>query len=230
MLVEDKFLLRFYAIFSVITSIALTFTNDEAPFKLGTVVTVCVLGWNILFICTVPPNSILRKMWEFCALTSAFQIFPDYYLCKLKTLQFPLQYNYENFTGRLGEVPFIFGVMWAIALLPIVYVANRFGNKLSQSTFIGMSLALVVFFICEVIGETLVIWHGTAQVNIKVWNTTTSIPIYVLIAESIMAGAIILLEKNTRYNHLWGGRLVGAITVSFIYTGALSLSWAFIEV
>jgi hypothetical protein len=144
---------------------------------------------------------------------SVFQLVPDWFLADgLGTLRFP-----DTGGIRVGEViPLAMCGMWALPLLVVVLIAR-------DSVARGAVVAFVVFLGTELAAPTAGLWEPAGDVT-----KAAGVALYVLPAEAVLGAATVLAVRVARDQPL-GERLLAAAAVSTIYTGALALSWFFID-
>lgn len=180
--------------------------------QLGVALLLLVIAYNIALplLATQRGYSHWLQRWLFLLPLSVFQVLPDWFLSAgLGTLVFP-----DLGAPRIGSVSAYMAGMWVIPLFWVLLLAR---NLLSAAT-----LAVLIFAAAEWLARPLGLWHAQ-QVHLYM-----GVAPYVLLPEALLGAAC-----YWGYHHaLPRGRasaLVTAAMISTLYTGALALSWLFVE-
>lgn len=201
--------LLLHALYLVIAAPLLLLGSGE---RLGLSLLWLTIAYNLL----VPAWALLRGhsewlwLWLFLVPLSAAQVLPDWTLVEIAgTLHFP-----DHGLYRIGgAVPVCFLGMWTAALFPIVL----FAQASRQPYFVAGALSLALFALWEWAAVPLNIWEPRSA------TTVNGVALYVLLPEVLLGMATLHAYRRLR-NHSWPERLVGALGVPVLYTGALFLS------
>lgn len=161
-------------------------------------------------------------LWGFLLPLSLLQILPDWFLVvRLGTLEFT-----DLGFPRLGDaIPHYMGLLWIIALFPVLYVGDRIAEARSgepgRSVLAYLAVAvgsLVVFGASEaILTTTLPIWHAVGDVA-----TFGPVALYVLPAEVWLGVAAFFAWRRVGRDGV-SVRVLAALAVMLSYLGALWL-------
>lgn len=158
----------------------------------------------------------------YSTMASLFQIFPDWFLAEaLGVLVFP-----EESFFLIGKVPFYMAGMWAIPFF-ILLVSSRMLKEIFPKNPIPLHIlagliGLVIFWISEETLHLIPVWYPQ-QVRL-----ISNSAIYVLPAEFFL-GVYISWSYQISTHWSWFHRFIIAMSVFVFYTGALGVSYLFIE-
>ncbi len=144
---------------------------------------------------------------------SIFQVLPDWFLADgLGTLHFP-----DTGAVRVGGViPLAMAGMWAIPLF-VVYLAAH------GSAARGAVVAFLFFLATELLAPAVDLWGPAGGVR-----EILGVAVYVLPAEAVLGAATVIAVRETAQRS-FGVRILAALAVSTLYTGALALCWFLID-
>jgi hypothetical protein len=152
---------------------------------------------------------------------SLAQIFPDWLLSAgLKTLDFPADGG-----PRLDTINLYMGLLWTIALLPCLWVAERVfdvAGRWTVAAVVAGLTGLVVFSACEILAAYLPLWHAVGV------RTVGPVALYVVPAEVALSIHAWTAWRRARIEAP-SARLAAGLTVSLAYTGSLGVSWLVFE-
>ena len=145
---------------------------------------------------------------------------PDWFLAVgLGTLKFP-----DDGTWKIGGVVNVYMAhLWTIPLLLVVWSGQQ-EHLTAKGLLKAAAAALTIFGTSEHLFHPLTMWHHTEQVK-HVWGNAA---LYVLPAEALL-GAVTLAAWHATASKGIGSKVIGAASVSIFYTGALAISYLFIE-
>ena len=252
------FLLNFHGWFFLSAAVVLAppLLGAAAPYSMGTALCAIVAGWHIAFACLTHATRLeLYRMWRFGAVLSVFQIVPDWFLDRgLGTLHFPADGAYR--VG--GSVSVYMAGMWTIPVVWVLAACHSSdvraaaaadgadggvggGRRKPSSVGTGWQqqhepaaaelvraavAALLIFGAAEEFTLPLQLWHPTRKVERWIGH----VALYVLPAEMLLGAAALWAFRVA------GGagssalrRTIAAAAVSIFYTGALSVSYLFVE-
>jgi hypothetical protein len=244
-----SFVLGFHGVFFVVAAVAcgpsclsLLVASDDKnkPLEsscssLGLVVLCLVVGWNLAFaMLTYKRHPHLFDYWCFLSMASALQVIPDWFLVDvLGTLNFP-----DDGAWKIGgAVSCYMAGMWSIPLLCILCACHDKSRSSSNSRaaeavplpsgtsmYRAAMVSLVIFGGAEHVAFPLHLWHCTETVK----HTIGHAAVYVLPAEAILGPTVLMSYHMVQYCGLLY-KFVGAIVMMLVYTGALAVSFLFIE-
>mmetsp|Transcript_25392 Transcript_25392/g.45988 ORF Transcript_25392/g.45988 Transcript_25392/m.45988 type:complete len:252 (+) Transcript_25392:135-890(+) len=235
---ENAFVLWFHAGFFLIAAVALspcliglvsatTPPGDEFQQEpcsdMGRCISALVVGWNVAFAFSTFRFGFyqLFEYWRFVAMLSVLMVIPDFFLVDgMGTLHFPSDGAWQ--IG--GAVSCYMAGMWSIPLLWILFVCPGSGEPCVQELFRAAGVALAVFGSAEHVLFPLNLWHATEKVHHMIGHTA----IYVMLAEA-MLGSTVLFAYRATQNRGWLSQLVGCTITMLVYTGALAVSFLFVE-
>jgi hypothetical protein len=220
-------LLRFHAVFALAAAIVLgpAFLTTPAYSKTSaTGIIVCAHTFTFPLLAGV--DSELYRMWRFSILCSLFQVLPDWFLVRiLHTLKF------SDCVWMIGgDVPFYMAGMWAI---PLVWILASVPAKLAMPVqqLLAATISLVTFGTAE--------WAlASPESPLQLWSANVrqhvlgSVAVYVLPAEAALGAATLAGYRATSATTGWEGfvaQTLAAASVAVFYTGALCLSYMFLE-
>ena len=252
MLTDAAFLLRFHAWFALIAAATLapcllqpTFPHLKMPpHSYGLAVCFLVLAWHLALALLTTSRPHLCLMWRFVATLSVFMVVPDWFLVRaLGTLEFP-----DNGAWKIGSAVSVYMAgMWSIPLMCLLAcctlanrTANRFVDKANihphscRQQFVAplraAAIALLIFGGAEQLSQPLRLWSATANVK----RTAGHVALYVLPAEALLGAVTLLAYRATGASEVtgwstWMQHVVAAAAVAVMYTGALAVSYLFVE-
>lgn len=143
---------------------------------------------------------------------SVFQVLPDWFLVEgLGTLRF------DQLGGpRIDDaLPLAMAGLWALPLFVVCIVAR-------DRLWAGAAAGLAVFAATEIAAPTVGIWEPVGA------STVLGAAIYVLPAEAALGAATVYAVRVAGKLSL-AQRLLPALAVSILYTGALAISWLLVD-
>lgn len=242
------FLLRFHTGFAAVAALALGPALRREPlYAAGPAVCGLVACWHLgIWAATraatpgrgggVSPRAELRRQWRFVSALSLFQVVPDWFLSSvLRTLRFP-----DDGAWKVGGVVSVYmSGMWAPPLLWVLACCSDGRAAAPAATSpsalaAAAALALFVFGAAEVLLSAgllpLQLWHCTGPPAVEL--DVVGAALYVLPAEAVLGAATLQAYHATAHLEGWGGaarRVLAAAAVATLYTGALSVSYLFVE-
>lgn len=149
-------------------------------------------------------------LWLFLLPLSVAQVVPDWVLVDVtRTLVFP-----DHGLPRIGgAVPVVFVGLWVMALFPILLVAQ----STRHPYLVAAVISLPAFAVLEWTARPLQLWFGQ---NAKLFD---GVAVYTLVPEMLLCLAALAAYRSLRGAAL-PVRVIGAVSVSVFYTGALLIS------
>lgn len=161
----------------------------------------------------------LFQLWLFLLPLSVFQVFPDWFLsAQLNILVFP-----EDGFWKIGTVSAYMAGLWAIALMPVMFVGIEIQKRYSVAltyTIVALT-ALLIFGISEETMWLIPIWYAQ---NVWIISHTA---VYVLAPEAIL-GMVAFYAFQETLHKSWILKIVAASLVMLVYVGALMLFYFFL--
>ncbi|MCR9142227.1 MAG: hypothetical protein NXI24_08240 [bacterium] len=160
-------------------------------------------------------------LWLFVFPLSLLQIFPDWFMSAvLNSLVFP-----DTGFPFIGTVGAYMGLMWSIPLFAILFVTWRARKNLSRAGayVLVVVLTVVTFGIAEATLWVIPIWYAAPHILAPAY-----IAVYVIIGEAIL-GIAAWYAYQTVADRGIGSKLVAALAVMLIYTGAIAVSYLLVE-
>lgn len=114
--------------------------------------------------------------------------------------------------------------MWTIPLTWVLLLCPGKGEPTLRELVQAAVISLIVFAGAEQLTFPLNLWHRTDTVTV----TADHIALYVLPAEFVLGAAALFAYRLTRDRSI-GAVLLAAVTTMVMYTGALAVSFLFIE-
>lgn len=171
----------------------------------------------------------LWQIWYFSTLVSVFQVLPDWFLSAvLGSLVFP-----EDGLFKFGTVSAYMAGLWAIPFFLILFAVRWSRMGLSSDRWLeqqpdisrvllAASVTLLIFATSEATLWVLGSWYARDVMMIG------HVALYVLIPEFVLGAHLYIAFILSRRLSLWKQTLIAA-HVSLLYTGALALSYLFLE-
>jgi hypothetical protein len=220
------FVVTFHAVFAAASGIALypcLDAGENAPYPSGYAVSVLVVMYSVAMAgmtsCGRHPE--LFKMWEFAAILSVFQVLPDWFLNDaLSSLVFP-----NDGVFRFGgAVSWYMAMMWTIPIFLVLWNCIGRGEPTLLECIKSAVVAVAIFGASEELTYPLNLWHATESITQR-WG---KVAIYVLPAELVLGPAALFAFRLTRTRGFFQ-KVIAAFSVALIYTGALAISYLFVE-
>lgn len=234
---DAAFLIRFHTGFAAVAAVVLgpslphadAAYLPDAPYSSGVAVCMLILIWHAAIATCTRDRPHLHQMWRFVACLSVFMVVPDWVLADvLGTLVFP-----EDGAWKIGGAVSVYMAgMWSIPLLWLLacFPPGAESSGPSALELLGAAaVALLVFGASEQLTVPLRLWVATSKVR----HTAGHVALYVLPAEAALGAATLHAYRTTAAAPGWSGtcrRLLAAAAVAVLYTGALVISYLFIEV
>lgn len=182
-----------------------------------------LLGLVVLYNVSLPLLAKYAKldhwwsMWTFLLPLSVFQVLPDWFLSRvLDVLVFPADGSW-----RIGTVSAYMAGMWVVPMFLVLYGAYHSPQKWQYAS--AALLGLLIFGASEATSYTILgSWYAQ-----KVW-IIQHVAIYVLLPEALLGLAGFYAWQQVQHSS-WGKKIVAALMVSLVYTGALAVSFLLIE-
>ncbi len=153
---------------------------------------------------------------------------PDWFLVAAAgALHFP-----DNGAWKIGGAVSVYMAgMWSIPLLWVLASCSTGTTSAPDLTQLlrAAAAAVLVFGAAEQLSVPLRLWSKTSIVK----HTAGHVALYVLPAEAVLGAATLLACRATAGGAGWGAaarRLLAAAAVAIMYTGALAVSYLFVEV
>ena len=225
---DVAFVVRFHACFATVAAALLGPTLlPTPPYRTGLAVCGLVFGWHLAFAASAASRERrgLYEMWRFLAMLSVMMVVPDWFLADvLGTLVFP-----EHGAPRIGAVNMYMAGMWSIPLSWVLVCFTSTQREPSWSELLGASaLALLILGASEQLTVPLQLWLATDRVA----HTAGHVALYVLPAEAMLGAITLCAHRATATLTGWDGtarRVLAAGAVALQYTGALAVSYLFVE-
>ena len=244
--IETAFLLRFHAIFCLVSAVALRTCLIHSSYEqyehngnigdvdgcndVGNTLSLLVAYWHIIiFVQSVRWYPRLLSYYRFLLPFSLFQVLPDLFLVKFhRTLHFPI--NGSTWMICDAVSPCMAG-MWSIPGLMVLYLSypnDTYSTDLSRYYTVYIKATCASLFILGLAEQLFpFIWHPTEQVKIFGWGK--GIALYVLPAEALLGPTIVYAYHVTKDGPWWYSTIGAAMTM-LVYTGSLSIGLLAIEV
>jgi hypothetical protein len=218
------FVVTFHAVFAAACGLALypCLAGENAPYPSGYAVSVLVVAYSAVMVAmTQSRYPDLYKIWEFAAILSVFQVLPDWFLNDaLSSLEFP-----NDGVFRFGgAVSWYMAMMWTIPIFLVVWSCKGTGEPTGLDCIKAAVAALAIFGASEELTHPLNLWHATKTIKQR-WG---KVAIYVLPAELVLGPAALFAFRFTLERSFFQ-KAVAAFCVALMYTGALAISYLFIE-
>ena len=207
----------FHTVFAIIALLGL-FLGNNTHFSLLLLV-IFYISSSIIFL-KFRSHDLWKEAFYFSLGLNIWMLFPDWYLAAvLGTIEFPDE------SIRLGLVSLYMLGMWSIPFTLILFMFRILEEDYAQPTAIFFAAlgGLVVFVLSEQLMPMMSVWKA------KNVFAVGNIAVYVVPAEAALCCALIygfLFSRGERLHVT----LVMQFSVMVFYTGALSLSFFFIEI
>jgi hypothetical protein len=211
--------LQFHAAFAGVCALALAAPVGVAP---GPRMAALVLGYHLAFLAFARARGRADwlDLWAFLLPLSLLQVLPDWFLsAQLGVLVFP-----EDGLPKLGTVaPYMAG-LWVIPLLVTLLIARAVDRRYGAAAGLlaAGGVAVTIFAGAEATMWAIPAWHARGVF------TVLHIAVYVLPAELALGMAAHVAYAAVEGRRL-PAKLVAALAVMLLYTGALSVSYLVIE-
>lgn len=250
-----SFFWHFHAVFFAVAAVALhpcllslihtpaaNSTESTACHALGPTITWLVVGWNVAFAAATYRSATLAPLfeyWRFVATCSCFMVIPDLFLVKvLETLDFPSDGAFMLFNA----VSCYMAGMWSIPFLWILCGCHHDLDRVPSAAALlrAAVLALVIFGAAEHVLCFLHLWKATNRVQYSFGH----VAVYVLPAEALLGPTVLMAyHYHLDYNNVtlqkphpcqlgwrgWSRLVCCCILTMLLYTGALAVSFLFVE-
>lgn len=216
-------LVVFHVLFAVVCVAALLAPLDLAT---GWRLSVCTVSYVVAlpFVARRRGHPDWNELWLFLVPLSLFQVLPDWFLSAvLETLVFP-----DDGSPRVGTVCAYMAGLWVIPLMLVVTSARMIergtpGGPAWRGPALAGLMALLVFGLAEATSHRLLgSWYAR-----DVWMVG-DVAIYVLPAELLLGVATFRAAARVE-GAGFGAKVAAAAGVALMYTGALALSYMFVE-